>query len=315
MAEEKHQDNDPTFVAKKRNPIIFARTETSHIPKTLQHLQHPKELQNAVYSAHVDGSLKRTPSSPAVEEERQAEQTTESLSWWKRAWSCCCLKSKESEDKEDLQTPFIEKEASPKDSIYEETFLGPQRACDAGKKTLVLDLDETLVHSSFQPTQRCQYVIPVEIEGNVYNVYVFRRPGVAEFLERMSVFYEIVVYTASMKKYADPLLDKMDPNHRISYRLFRDHCVNSEGVFVKDLGLLGRDMQSVVMIDNCRTSYKFQPKNGIECTPFIDNFEDNELMEMTPFLEYLSKKPDVRLFAGMWNESRESQSQIVTYNK
>ena len=68
------------FVAKKRNPIIFARTETSHIPKTLQHLQHPKELQNAVYSAHVDGSLKRTPSSPAVEEERQAEQTTESLS-------------------------------------------------------------------------------------------------------------------------------------------------------------------------------------------------------------------------------------------
>lgn len=83
----------------------------------------------------------------------------------------------------------------------------------------------------------------------------------------------------------------MDPNHRISYRLFRDHCVNSEGVFVKDLGLLGRDMQSVVMIDNCRTSYKFQPKNGIECTPFIDNFEDNELMEMTPFLEYLSKKP------------------------
>lgn len=99
-----------------------------------------------------------------------------------------------------MQTPFIEKEASPKDSIYEETFLGPQRACDAGKKTLVLDLDETLVHSSFQPTQRCQYVIPVEIEGNVYNVYVFRRPGVAEFLERMSVFYEIVVYTASMKK-------------------------------------------------------------------------------------------------------------------
>ncbi|KAM7452744.1 hypothetical protein BLSTO_06517 [Blastocystis sp. subtype 1] len=80
MAEEQHQDNDPTFVAKKRNPIIFARTETSHIPRTLQHLQHPKELQNAVYSAHVDGSLKRTPSSLAVEEERQAEQTTESLS-------------------------------------------------------------------------------------------------------------------------------------------------------------------------------------------------------------------------------------------
>lgn len=87
----------------------------------------------------------------------------------------------------------------------------------------------------------------------------------------------------------------MDPNHRIAYRLFREHCVNSDGVFVKDLGLLGREMQSVVMIDNSKTSYKFQPKNGIECTPFIDNFEDRELLEMSPFLEYLSKKPVVVL--------------------
>ena len=91
------------------------------------------------------------------------------------------------------KTPTPEEDAS-------EPFLGPQREVDAGKKTLVLDLDETLVHSSFQPTQRCQYVIPVEIEGNVYNVYVNRRPGACEFLERMSVFYEIVIYTASLKK-------------------------------------------------------------------------------------------------------------------
>lgn len=92
----------------------------------------------------------------------------------------------------------MEKEEE-KDHLDEESFLGPQRACDIGKKTLVLDLDETLVHSSFQPTQRCQYIIPVEIEGNLYNVYVYLRPGVADFLERMSVFYEIVVYTASLK--------------------------------------------------------------------------------------------------------------------
>ena len=79
-------------------------------------------------------------------------------------------------------------------------FLGDQRPCDKGKKTLVLDLDETLVHSSFQPTSTCQYIIPVEIEGNVYNVYVNRRPWACEFIEQMSKFYEIVIYTASLQK-------------------------------------------------------------------------------------------------------------------
>lgn len=79
-------------------------------------------------------------------------------------------------------------------------YLGEQRACDKGKKTLVLDLDETLVHSTFQPTQNCQYIIPVEIEGNIYNVYVYRRPGACEFIQHMSQFYEVIIYTASLKK-------------------------------------------------------------------------------------------------------------------
>ena len=64
-------ENDPSdilwirwelaFVAKKRNPIIFARTETSHIPKSLQTAVFHKDLLNTVYSASEDGSLKQTP--------------------------------------------------------------------------------------------------------------------------------------------------------------------------------------------------------------------------------------------------------------
>ena len=83
----------------------------------------------------------------------------------------------------------------------------------------------------------------------------------------------------------------MDPNGFIAYRLFRDHCVNLNGVFIKDLGLLGRDLSSVIMIDNAAASFQRQPNNGIECIPFIDDFSDNELNEMIPFLEYLHKKP------------------------
>lgn len=77
-------------------------------------------------------------------------------------------------------------------------FLGEQREQDKGKKTLVLDLDETLVHSTFQEVANCQYVIPVVIDNSTYNVYVYLRPGAIEFINRMSQLYEVVIYTASM---------------------------------------------------------------------------------------------------------------------
>lgn len=82
----------------------------------------------------------------------------------------------------------------------------------------------------------------------------------------------------------------MDENQYISARLFRDHCTMSEGVYVKDLGLLGRDLKEVIMIDNAATSFKFQPTNGIECTAFIDDKNDYELLSMIPFLEYVARK-------------------------
>lgn len=88
-----------------------------------------------------------------------------------------------------------------------------------GKKCLVLDLDETLVHSSFEPVSQAHYVIPINIEGVVHNVFVIKRPGVDEFLKRVAEHYEIMIYTASLSKYADPLLDKLDIHQVISKRL------------------------------------------------------------------------------------------------
>ncbi len=78
--------------------------------------------------------------------------------------------------------------------------LGAQSLKEKGKKTLILDLDETLVHSCFQPVENAHIILPVEIEGKVCNVYVLIRPGVQEFLKKMSPHYEIVVYTASLSK-------------------------------------------------------------------------------------------------------------------
>ena len=81
--------------------------------------------------------------------------------------------------------------------------IGAQRPCDKGKKTLVLDLDETLVHSSFSPLVRCDTVIPLQLNDTVSNVYVCVRPGIQEFLRSLSYLYEIVVFTASSKSVSE----------------------------------------------------------------------------------------------------------------
>jgi len=107
-----------------------------------------------------------------------------------------------------------------------------------GKKCLVLDLDETLVHSSFKQIPNADFVLPVEIDDQVHQVYVLKRPGVDHFLKTMAEYYEIVVFTASLSKYADPLLDLLDIHKVVNHRLFRDACSNHKGNYVNDLSRL-----------------------------------------------------------------------------
>jgi hypothetical protein len=71
------------------------------------------------------------------------------------------------------------------------------------KKCLVLDLDETLVHSSFEPVDGADFVVPIKIEQTWHQVYVTKRPGVEEFLLRVSRNFEVVVFTASLSLVCD----------------------------------------------------------------------------------------------------------------
>lgn len=170
----------------------------------------------------------------------------------------------------------------------------------SGKKCLVLDLDETLVHSSFQPVPQANYVIPVNIDGTIHNVYVIKRPGVDSFMHQVSEFYEIVIYTASLSKYADPLLDKLDVHKVIKKRLFRENCVLHDGHYVKDLSLLNRDIKNTIIVDNSPASYKFHPENAIDCSSFFDDPNDTELWVIGKFLTTIRNCDDVRAFCRSW---------------
>lgn len=69
--------------------------------------------------------------------------------------------------------------------------------------------------------------------------------------------YELVIYTASLSKYAEPLVDMLDPSGMCSFKLFREHCTFVNNAFVKDLTRLGRPMKDVIIVDNSPIAYMF----------------------------------------------------------
>ncbi|KAJ8516055.1 hypothetical protein ONZ45_g6607 [Pleurotus djamor] len=173
-------------------------------------------------------------------------------------------------------------------------LLPPIAPQHVGRKCLVLDLDETLVHSSFKSIQQADYVVPVEIEYHWHNVYVIKRPGVDNFLKKMGEIYEVVVFTASLSKYADPVLDKLDIHQVVSHRLFRESCYNHKGNYVKDLSQLGRPIGDTIILDNSPASYIFHPNNAVPVSSWFNDPHDTELTDLVPFLTDLSAVDDVR---------------------
>ena len=90
-------------------------------------------------------------------------------------------------------------------------LLKPQQEHVRGRKTLILDVDETLVHSSFTQTDKADIVLPIDIEGRICNIYVQVRPQCCEFIVEVGKYFEVVIFTASLSKYAIPLMDILDP--------------------------------------------------------------------------------------------------------
>ncbi|KAI5959475.1 uncharacterized protein KGF55_005303 [Candida pseudojiufengensis] len=169
------------------------------------------------------------------------------------------------------------------------SLLGFKSSKFSNKKCLILDLDETLVHSSFKYLRTADFVIPVEIDNQIHHVYVIKRPGVDEFLQKVGKLYEVVVFTASVSKYGDPLLNKLDFNNSIHHRLFRDSCYNYQGNFIKNLSQIGRPLKDIIIIDNSPASYLFHPQHSIPISSWFSDTHDNELLDLLPFLEDLAK--------------------------
>eukprot|EP00842_Homolaphlyctis_polyrhiza_P006259 jgi/Hompol1/6634/HPOL_001980-RA len=171
----------------------------------------------------------------------------------------------------------------------------PKKTRSSPSITLVLDLDETLVHCSTTPMEQYDISFPVEFNGFTYNVSGRLRPHYEAFLRRASEIFEIVVFTASQKIYADRLLNILDPEHKfIKYRLFRDSCVVVAGNYLKDLNVLGRDLAKTVIVDNSPQAFAYQLSNGVPIASWYDDYNDTELITVLNFLETIKTVDDVR---------------------
>ena len=164
------------------------------------------------------------------------------------------------------------------------------------KKTLILDLDETLVHSSFTPFKKNDIVLNVDFEGVMYNIYVLVRPDAELFIKEVAKTFEVVIFTASISKYASPLLDILDKEKNIKYRLYRDQCTFINGIYIKDLKKCNRNLKDLIIVDNSPIAYTFDSENGLPIKTWIEDPDDRELMKLVPILEFLATTKDVRRF-------------------
>ena len=157
------------------------------------------------------------------------------------------------------------------------------------KFCLVLDIDETLSHMIKLPF------------GNYFLV----RPGVMDLLKELYSYYEIDIFTAALKHYADNILNKLDrDNIYISYRLYRCHCSYEDGKSVKKLSLIGRDLNKIVFVDDLKRNAKYNMKNLALVSKWIDDVYDNEIINLKNKLKFIAMcgKYDEDITQGLIDE-------------
>ena len=177
----------------------------------------------------------------------------------------------------------------------EPPFLPPKKPNDKREYCLVLDLDETLVH----------------FFENEDEAYVKVRMGTETFIKTLSKYCEIVIFTASTRFYADIVINGMDCKDSVDYRLYRQHTTIIDGVNVKDLSKLGRDLNKIIIIDNIEDNYQFQPENGLNISDFEGDENDNELQFLLNDLLHIVMKSGKNVCEELGNVRRNMEKRYT----
>ena len=114
-------------------------------------------------------------------------------------------------------------------------------------------------------------------------------------MKALSKNFEVIVFTASHSCYANVVLNYLDPENKyIHHRLYREHCYQTQNMYVKDLRVIDRPISDMVLVDNAAYSYAFQLDNGIPIIPYYEGKSDFELKALQHYLEGMLVAKDLR---------------------
>ncbi|KAH0593149.1 hypothetical protein MHUMG1_09151 [Metarhizium humberi] len=182
------------------------------------------------------------------------------------------------------------------------------------QKTLILDLDETLIHSMSKGGRSSGHMVEVRLNTASLGMgtapggaaqhpilyWVNKRPYCDEFLRRICKWFNLVIFTASVQEYADPVIDWLEAERKFfSARYYRQHCTYRQGAYIKDLSSVEPDLSKVMILDNSPLSYLFHEDNAIPIQGWINDPTDNDLMHLIPMLEGLQYVHDVRALLAL----------------
>jgi CTD small phosphatase-like protein 2 len=164
------------------------------------------------------------------------------------------------------------------------------------KKLLILDLDETLIYSDFS---KCPEINEKEVSKHISIflqdelikptfIEVYLRPGIENFLIEMDKFFDLAIFTAACKNYADKIINIFDPQNKFfKFRLYRESCINLQNIiYIKDLRIIENfKPESTILVDNSLFSFSNNITNGILVNSFYGNKNDNQLKNLSNYLK------------------------------
>ncbi|KAI4904247.1 hypothetical protein NFI96_031776 [Prochilodus magdalenae] len=205
----------------------------------------------------------------------------------------------EDEENDEVFSPFTFIKNIPNQSQQSRSVSAvrdiPPKTRSTPTATMVLDLDETLVFSSLNVIEEAEYTFNTCFQDQEYKVYVVLRPFVNEFLQAMAKHFEMFVYTSAKKEYAEMIVDILDPKKKLfRHRLYQDDCACVLGHYIKDLGVLERDLSKTVILDNAPHTFPYHLMNMIPIKSWSGDKDDKELQRLVPYLEKLVQADDFR---------------------
>ena len=143
------------------------------------------------------------------------------------------------------------------------------------------------IQTIFKIYQNIPSLITIVTKGTIDSLI---RPFCLHFLNELKSLYEIVIFTSGTKEYADRILNSLDKRGDIfKYRLYRQHTTLDGYISVKDLSLLGRDLNKTIIIDNLKDNFKVQPDNGLFIKTWISDILDEEMRQLEKILKDIVK--------------------------